>query len=274
MKSIAARRCLLLLFGLGPLIILFGYVQFLPAQAYPLEPAQYRTAVAALTGSHVPLVARPAASPTATPGLAAPAAAVRNATAPGQASAAVPTTAAASWPAESTAAGAGLPSLSAFSRQAACGSPAVLCGVYVPGIMALRIVPQPAGDPGYISTESGTATQFREANAFGAIGLLAHNTLSGSTFYSLRLGLPVALVYGDGRVARYQVSEIADFQRLTHADLHSDFMALGNGQTWTANQVFARFYGTPGRLTLQTCIRQGEAADWGVHFVVADPAGP
>ena len=271
MKSIVARRSLVLLFGLGPLVILFGYFQFLPAQAYPLEPAQYRTVVAAPTRSQVPMIG---ASLTATPGLAAPAAGVGSAAASSQASTVRPTTAAASWPAESIAAGAGLPSLSAFSRQAACGSPAVLCGVYVPGIMALRIVPQPTGDPGYISTESGTATQFRQANAFGAIGLLAHNTLSGSAFFSLRLGLPVALVYGDGRVARYQVSDIADFQRLTRADLHSDFIALSNGQTWTAQQVFVRFYETPGRLTLQTCIRQGDAADWGVHFVVADPAGP
>lgn len=263
MKSTVARRSFLLLFALGSLTFLFGYFQFHPAQAYPLEPTQFRAAAAALALSHPHPTAAPLSTKAAAPGLKAPAPA-GNATAAQTAGGQV----------APTAANPALLSLAEFSRQMAGGSPGVLRGLYVAGVMALRIVPQPAGDAAYISTESGTATRFQKADAFGAIGLLAHNTLSGSYFFSLRPGQKVALVYGDGRVSPYQVSEIADFERLARADLRSDFLQLGANQTWTADQVFARFYKSPGRLTLQTCIRQGEAADWGVRFVVADPAQP
>lgn len=267
MKSMVARRSFIVFLGVGPLIILFGYFQFHPTQACPLEPTQFKAA-AALTLLHTPIAASPVSTMTATPG--------QGAAAWRLAPTAWPTTDAtpANGQVVPVATHTTLLSLSEFGRQVASGSPGVLRGLYVAGMMALRIVPQPAGDPGYISTGNGTATQFQKADAFGAIGLLAHNTLAGSYFFSLRLGQKVALVYGDGRVTYYQVSEIADYQRLTRADLHSDFLQLDTRQTWTATQVFARFYENPGRLTLQTCIQQGEAADWGVHFVVADPTQP
>ena len=276
MKSIVARRSCLVMLGVGPLIILFGYFQFHPAQAYPLEPTQIRAALAALTLFPVPITAAPVSTMTSAPGLRAPVpmTPVESATATRPAPTAWPTTEAAPASVAPAAANPAQLSLSDFSRQVAGGSPGVLSGLYVPGIMALRIVPQPGGNTAYISTENGTATQFQKANAFGAIGLLAHNTLSGSLFFNIRLGQNVALVYGDGRVTHYQVTEIADYQRLTEADLRSDFLQLDTNQRWTADQIFARFYGNSSRLTLQTCIQRGEMADWGVHFVVADPTRP
>jgi hypothetical protein len=162
--------------------------------------------------------------------------------------------------------------LAAFSRRVANGQPGALCGLYAAGVLALRVVQQPAGDAGFISKEDGTATQFQKVDGFDAVGLLAHNTLAGRDFFKLLQGQDLVLVYGDGRAAHYQVSEIADYQRLTLADLRSDFLSLDTHQQQTADQVFARYYQQAHRLTLQTCLRQGKVADWGVRFVVADPS--
>jgi hypothetical protein len=168
------------------------------------------------------------------------------------------------------------PELLEFSRRVVNGQPGSLCGLYVAGILALRVVQQPADDPAYISQEDGTATEFQKADLFDAVGLLAHNTLAGRDFFKLSEGRELILIYGDGRVKYFHVSEVADFQRLTLADLRSDFLPLDSNQKQTADQVFARFYQQAHRLTLQTCLRRGDIADWGVHFVVADPnpAGP
>ena len=163
------------------------------------------------------------------------------------------------------------PEILEFSRRVVNGQPGALCGLYVAGILALRVVQQPADDPGYISSEDGTATQFQKADLFDAVGLLAHNTLAGRDFFKLSAGQELILVYGDGRIKHFHVSELADYQRLTLADLRSDFLPLASSQKQTADQVFARFYKQAHRLTLQTCLRRGDIADWGVHFVVADP---
>jgi hypothetical protein len=148
--------------------------------------------------------------------------------------------------------------------------PGIVCGVYAAGVLALRVVQQPAGDPAFIATESGTATQFQKVDQSGAVGLLAHNTLAGRDFYKLAPGQELVLIYGDGHIARFHVSQIADFQRLTLADLRSDFLSLATNQHLTADQIFAQFYQQPHRLTLQTCLQHGGVTDWGVHFVVAD----
>lgn len=163
------------------------------------------------------------------------------------------------------------PELLEFSRRVVNGQPGALCGLYVAGILALRVVQQPADDPGYISSEDGTATQFQKADLFDAVGLLAHNTLAGRDFFKLSAGQELILIYGDGRIKYFRVSELADYQRLTLADLRSDFLPLDSSPKQTADQVFARFYQQAHRLTLQTCLKRGDIADWGVHFVVADP---
>ena len=164
--------------------------------------------------------------------------------------------------------------LLAFSRQVANGRPESVRGLYVAGILALRVVQQPADNAGFISSEEGTATQFQRANQFGAIGLLAHNTLAGRDFLRLSPAEELILIYGDGRAQHFRVSQIVDYERLTRADLRSDFLALDTNSRYTADEVFARFYQHAHRLTLQTCLARGDTADWGVHFVVADPSQP
>ncbi len=272
MKQIAVATRFLLFFLCGVLVVLFARVYLFPAGT--LDPLKYdETAVAAskvsseaATESPLPLSSTVSASVVPSTTILAEGA-----------------SALARTPSSKVqykgyltpeATGVGQPALSEFSRQVANGQADSLCGLYVDGVMALRVVRQPDGEAGYISSIDGTVTQFQKADSFGAIGLLAHNTLAGRDFYRLQLGNDVALVYGDGRIQHFQVSEIRDYQRLTLADLRSDFLELESNLVWTADQVFARFYEQPHRLTLQTCLRRGDVADWGVHFIVADPGEP
>lgn len=163
--------------------------------------------------------------------------------------------------------------LESFSAQVATGQAGVLTGVYVEGILALRIVSQPHLDVGYVSMEPGTATQFQSASPYGVFGLLAHNFLSGSQFFNLQPGHEVTLVFGDGVMRRYQVTQIGRYERLTRSDLRSDFLDLDSGQTFSADAVFERYYRGNHHLTLQTCIEKNGVWNWGVQFIVAEPVG-
>lgn len=166
---------------------------------------------------------------------------------------------------------ASLPSLADFIRQVSDGRGDSVRGFYVSGVMALRVVPQPQGDPGFISTEDGTATLFQSASAYGVTGLLAHNFLSGREFFRLKNGQALDVIYGDGHTRRFMVSQIADFQRLSISDVRSNFLELSSGLKKTADQIFADFYQGKPHLTLQTCIERDGVWTWGVHFVRAEP---
>jgi hypothetical protein len=166
---------------------------------------------------------------------------------------------------------ANLPSLDEFIRQVADGQTNIVRGLYVSGLLALQIVQQPQGNAAFISREAGTVTEFQSAALYGVVGLLAHNFLSGQDFFSLKPGQELDLVYGDGTIQRYQVSEIKDFQRLSVTDLRSNFQELASNQVWTANQVFAEFYQKAHSLTLQTCIERDGNLSWGVRMILAEP---
>jgi hypothetical protein len=183
-----------------------------------------------------------------------------------------PTLTVPSQPVSGTApASASLPSLGEFSRQVKDGQSSLVRGLYASHVMALRVVPQPQGDPGFISAEDGTATLFQTASFYGVTGLLAHNFLSGREFFRLSSGQQLDVIYGDGQVKHYRVSRIDDFQRLSINDLRSNFMELSSGLEKTADQVFADFYEGSPHLTLQTCIERDGEWNWGVRFITADP---
>ncbi len=160
--------------------------------------------------------------------------------------------------------------LDTFIRQVSDGQAGVVKGLFVDGVMAIRIVQQPPGNSAYISTDDQTATQFQSASPYNVVGLLAHNFLSGRDFFRLKVGQGLVLVYGDGTTRHYRVSEIGDYQRLTLSDLRSDFLELSTNQKLSTDQVFARYYQKPNRLTLQTCIEHNGVWDWGVRFITAD----
>ena len=164
-----------------------------------------------------------------------------------------------------------LPGLDEFIHKVADGKAKDVCGLYIPGITALKVVQQPAGNIAYIDLNNNTATQFQSANAFGAVGLLAHNFLAGQNFFHIVLGDDMILVNGDGSTHHYQVSNIADYQRLVPSDLRSNFLEVSSNQLLTADQLFGKFYQKAHHLILQTCINHGGNPDWGVRLIDGNP---
>lgn len=150
---------------------------------------------------------------------------------------------------------------------------ALVRGVYVPDVLTLPVVQQPAGDAGYVSDLPGAATQFRFAAQFDVVGLLAHNYLAGAIFSELAAGHEVRIVYGDGRVDYYVVSKIYRFQALSPDSPTSNFVDLDSGEFYTAAQLFGLVYQGGDHVTFQTCIWRDGNASWGRLFVIALPVG-
>ncbi len=145
-------------------------------------------------------------------------------------------------------------------------------GVFVPQKLSLPVFQQPAGDTSYVSTQPNTVTQFAVTNAYGTIGLLAHNFLSGSEFFELNRGDTVYVVYGNGRTEEYVVSRVDRFQALSPTDIYSNFVDLANpgGANLSSTQVFYREYANGNQVVFQTCIDSNGDSSWGRLFITAD----
>ncbi len=163
------------------------------------------------------------------------------------------------------------PDFTNFVLQVKNGQAKVARGVYVPGVLALPIVQQPAWNPIYVSNKVGLVTQLHSAAANGVTGLLAHNYLSGELFYSLIEGQEIRIVYGDATIRSYQITRIHRFQKLWPSNSRSDYLDLTNSATMTTGQVFAEYYQGAEHVTFQTCIKKGDVWNWGLLFVVAEP---
>jgi hypothetical protein len=144
-------------------------------------------------------------------------------------------------------------------------------GVYVPGVLALRVVQQPAGNPNYVSLAPGTATQYAAAGNYGVTGLLADDASSGVTYYGLAGGQEVRLVFGDGSVQTYRVSAVYRYRALSPNDPYSTFVDVGSGESVSAVDLFGRVYAGGNHITFQTCIAQDGLLNWGRLFVIATP---
>jgi hypothetical protein len=164
-----------------------------------------------------------------------------------------------------------LPAFSDFAKTVQNGDASVLRGVYVPDVLALPIVQQPAGNAGYVSTEDGKLTQFSMASQFGNVGLLAHNHLSGNSFSQLAVGQEVRLVYGSGKVENFVITEVLQYQALQPTSPYSSFRNLNKEETLTAEQMFKRVYFGDRHVTFQTCIARDGSSSWGRLFVIAIP---
>ena len=150
---------------------------------------------------------------------------------------------------------------------------ATVTGVFVCQVFTLDVAQQPPDDPIFVSEETNTVTQFRLAAYYGTIGLLAHNTHSGSKFFHLALGQEVDIVYGDGTVRPYVISEIRHLQALNPDSPYTDFVALDHGGArFSSTQVFAKFFQAGDRVVFQTCIDARGNPSWGRLFVTATPA--
>ena len=145
--------------------------------------------------------------------------------------------------------------------------------MFVPGVLAYKVVAQPAGQPGFVSLKDGVLTQFGMAWRYHTIGLLAHNDHAGESFFFLREGMLVALVYRDGRVAYYRVGEVKHMRALSPNSPTSSFLDLDHpGKKLTVLEVFKRIYAPGQRLVFQTCIEAEGNLSWGRLFVTAYPA--
>jgi hypothetical protein len=164
-----------------------------------------------------------------------------------------------------------LPNFSEFSKAVQNGDVKALRGVYVPDVLALPIVQQPAGNAGYVSTEDGKLTQFGMASQFGNVGLLAHNHLSGKFFSQLAVGQEVRLVYGNGKVEYFVITAVLQYQALQPSSPYSSFHNLNKEETLTAEQMFKRVYFGDRHVTFQTCIAKDGNPSWGRLFVIATP---
>ncbi|HSK65559.1 MAG TPA: hypothetical protein VK888_01415 [Anaerolineales bacterium] len=165
-----------------------------------------------------------------------------------------------------------LPGMDAFVGQVRNGQSGELRGIYIPGILAAPIVQQPRGMEEFVSPWQNIVTQFGLASNYGSTGLLAHNYLAGKSFHFLQPGQEIQLVYGDGRVATFIVSEILHYQALEPDSTSSSFIDLDTGEAQSYASLFSRIYHRPGQVVFQTCISAGEDIAWGRLFVIAEPA--
>ena len=164
-----------------------------------------------------------------------------------------------------------LPDFRDFAQPVENGDVNTLSGVYVPNVLALPVIQQPSGNDGYVSNKDDQTTQFAMASQFGSVGLLAHNYLSGRFFSELAVGQEVRLVYGNGRVEYFVITEILRYQALEPNSQLSSFRSLDHSEVLSAEQMFKRVYAGERHVTFQTCIAVNGTVSWGRLFVVAQP---
>jgi hypothetical protein len=164
-----------------------------------------------------------------------------------------------------------LPNFSTFVENIRDGKTDVLEGVYVPDVFALPVVQQPVGDPGYVSQAADTVTQFEMAAEVGNVGLLAHNNLAGQEFTNLSLRDEVRLVYGDGKVEYFIVTQMLRYQALQPYSPYSEFRDLETSKTITAEELFRKVYRGDRHVTFQVCIAANGIDAWGRLFIIAQP---
>jgi hypothetical protein len=161
--------------------------------------------------------------------------------------------------------------LASFTESVSTGSANQITGVYADGALALRVGQQPGSDPAYVTNRSGEVTQFGLASAYGSLGLLAHNILSGIDFFNVTEGQVVTLIYGDGSSQSYQVQSIRSFEALQPNSIYSDFVDLDFGGNLSSSELFRMMYDQDDTLVLQTCISHNGISTWGRLFVIATP---
>lgn len=163
------------------------------------------------------------------------------------------------------------PGLGDFSAAVINGDPEIVVGVYVEGLFALPVIQQPQDQPSYVSDENGLLTQFKLPAKHGVVGILAHNTLSGSLFSQLAEGDDVVVVYGDGRSELYSVAYSESYQALDPKNPYSEFININDAEEKkiSSAELYNTIYSAPDRLVFQTCIDANGDPSWGRLFVTA-----
>jgi hypothetical protein len=163
----------------------------------------------------------------------------------------------------------------AAACQAEHRPPHAVVGLYIPGVLAARVVEQPPREDAFVAALPDTVTRFRlAARYYGTLGFLAHNTLAGVAFFRLKQGDVFYVVRGDGKVEAYLVTQVVRYRALQPDSPYSSFVDLTTGERLTVEEAFRRTYGAvPGGAVLQTCIARGQKPTWGRWFVLARPLG-
>lgn len=165
-----------------------------------------------------------------------------------------------------------LPSFADFTKSVQNDASNVLRGVYVDDVLAFPVIQQPAGSPAFVSNNDGEVTQFGMPSQYGNIGLLAHNNLAGKSFSELAAGQQVRLVYGDGKIETFVITEVIRYQALQPSSPYSSFRSMNTTEeTLTAEQMFKKVYLGDRHVTFQTCIEAYGNPSWGRLFILAVP---
>lgn len=191
-------------------------------------------------------------------------------------------TSAAPAPLEASSEAAAYPGLVEFAASVLNGQAEDVVGVYIRDILALPVTQQPEGQTDFVAAEHNLLTQFATPKKYGAVGLLAHNYLSGSRFTQLIPDTEIILIFGGGRIERFRVQRVENYQALDPNSPFSDFIDLASipagslaaGSTspvLTSADLFRKLYTTSGTLILQTCIEAAGEPTWGRMFVIAAP---
>ncbi|HSL47254.1 MAG TPA: hypothetical protein VK897_27690 [Anaerolineales bacterium] len=164
-----------------------------------------------------------------------------------------------------------LPLLNEFISQMKNGQAGELRGIYIPEILAAPVVQQPAANNAFVSPIQNIVTQFSLAAQYSSTGLLAHNYLAGEKFLQLKEDQKFYLIYGDGQVFTFVITEILRYQALEPSSTSSNFVSLENDELLSASDLFYKVYQRSGDVILQTCISKDDNLSWGRLFVIAEP---
>ncbi len=142
-------------------------------------------------------------------------------------------------------------------------------GIYIKKNRFLRVIDQPKGRPGFVSSESGVATKFRMASEHGNIGLIAHNYLEGKRFLNLKIGDKLYIVNENEERQCYRINRIYRYQAIDPRSPRGDFLDLKTKHKLKFDELFKKIYTGAHHLVLQTCIAKDDDQEWGRFFAIA-----
>lgn len=146
-------------------------------------------------------------------------------------------------------------------------------GVYIKDKFQLPVTSQPANNPGFVSNSQDVITNFSVAEKYGSIGLIAHNHLAGESFFEIDTEDVICLVYGNGQIDKFVVTEVREYRALSPTSPYSSFIDLSNpsAESISYQELFQDTYGVSDRLVFQTCITKDNVDSWGRLFIIASP---
>ena len=122
----------------------------------------------------------------------------------------------------------------------------------------------------WISADAQVVTQIAEYSAHGTVALAAHQGLAGASFDELTIGQELRVVYGDGRVSRYEISLIKQYQVLSPEDpSQTTFTDLGTGTIYPWTDLYTMYFQDNNNLVLATCLPKDDNGSWGRTFITA-----